>query len=192
MRPDKPTRARRPQLGMTVAEVAIVTAIAATLVAAAAPDLSGFVANAQVRAASENLRSGLRLAQIEAIKRQAMVELVLTDDEPSRPNVRPARDGRNWVIRTAAPGGYELLQSLAGTSQTPRVRIEADRGVFAFDRFGRLRADSFGNDAPSTDLRVELADRDARGRPLRVVVRPTGSSLNCDPRAPGDDPFGCG
>ena len=55
-------------------------------------------------------------------------------------------------------------------SHTPRVRIEADRGVFAFDMFGRLRQDSFGQPAPSSDLRVELTDRDARGRPLRVAM----------------------
>jgi len=192
MRPETPTRARRLQKGVTALELAIVTAIGATLVAAAAPDFSGFVANAQLRSASENLRSGLRLAQIEAIKRQAPVELVLTDDEPGSASVRPASDGRNWVIRALSPGGgFELLQSLAGAAQTPRVRIEADRSIFAFDPFGRLRADSYGNAAPSGDLRVDLADRDARGRPLRVVVRPTGSSLNCDPSARGGDPFGC-
>ncbi|MEZ5602957.1 MAG: GspH/FimT family pseudopilin [Burkholderiaceae bacterium] len=143
MRPETPTRARCLQTGVTALELAIVTAIGATLVAAAAPDFSGFVANAQLRSASENLRSGLRLAQIEAIKRQAPVELVLTDDEPGSASVRPASDGRNWVIRAPSPGGgFELLQSLAGAAQTPRVRVEADRGVFAFDpldAFARTR-----------------------------------------------------
>lgn len=188
-----PKRQRRRQRGITAIDLAIAMGIAATLVATAAPDFSGFVANAQLRAASDNLRSGLRLAQIEAIKRQAPVELVLTDDEPYTAAVTPSPGGRNWVVRVVEPGGrYALLQSLAGGSQTPRVLVEADRAVFAFDPFGRLRADSYGNSAPADDLRVELADREARGRPLRVVVRPAGSSLSCDPRASGGDPFACG
>ena len=192
MRPDMPKRVRRPQMGVTALELAIVTTIAATIAVAAASDLAGFLVNSQLRTASDELRSALRLAQIEAIKRQAVVELVLTAEASGRPDVQPASDGRNWVIRAPSPGGgFELLQSLAGAAQTPRVRVEADRGVFAFDPFGRLRADSYGNAAPSGDLRVDLADRDARGRPLRVVVRPTGSSLNCDPSARGGDPFGC-
>lgn len=173
-------------------ELAIVTGIAATLLASAAPDFSGFLAGAQLRSASDNLRGGLRLAQIEAIKRQAPVELVLTDDEPRTADVTPSVEGRNWVIRApSTSGGFELIRSRAGESWTPRVRVEADRGVFAFDPFGRLRADSFGNSAPTRELRVELADREARARPLWVVVRPGGSSLSCDPRAPDGDPFAC-
>jgi Tfp pilus assembly protein FimT len=187
-----PPRLRCLQRGATVVELAIVVGIAATLLAAAAPDLSGFVANRQLHAASDNLRAGLRQAQIEAIKRQAPVELVLTDDAPDAAAPTPAVDGRNWVIRAPlANGGFELIQSRVGSSHTPRVRIEADRGVFAFDMFGRLRADSFGQPAPSSDLRVELTDRDARGRPLRVMVRPAGSSLSCDPRAADGAPFAC-
>lgn len=193
MRPDMPKRARRPQKGVTAVELAIVSTIAATIAAAAAPDLSGFLANSQLRTASDDLRSGLRLAQIEAIKRQGLVELVLTDEAPGRPEVRAVSNGRNWVIRATRPdGGFELLQSSSGETRTPRVRIEADRQVFAFDAFGRLRADSLGNAAPEADLRIELSDRDARGRPLRVMVRPSGSSVNCDPHARGGEAFACG
>lgn len=193
MRPDMPKRARRPQKGVTAVELAIVSTIAATIAAAAAPDLSGFLANSQLRTASDDLRSGLRLAQIEAIKRQGLVELVLTDEAPGRPDVRPASDGCNWVIRALRPdGGLELLRGSSSASLAARVRVDADREAFAFDAFGRLRADSLGNAAPEADLRIELSDRDARGRPLRVVVRPSGSSVNCDPRARGDDAFACG
>lgn len=193
MRPDMPKRVRRPHDGVTVVELAIVTAIGATIAAAAASGLPGFLANAQLRAASDELRSALRFAQIEAIKRQAPVELVLTDEAPGRPDVRPASDGCNWVIRALRPdGGLELLRGSSSASLAARVRVDADREAFAFDAFGRLRADSLGNAAPEADLRIELSDRDARGRPLRVVVRPSGSSVNCDPRARGDDAFACG
>lgn len=188
-----PRRVPGPQGGVTAVELTIVITIATTLAAAAASGLPGFVANAQLRAASEDLRSALRLAQIEAIKRQGVVELVLTEEAPARPDVRPASDGPNWVIRMARPdGGFDLLQSSSGAIRAARVRVAADRGAFAFDAFGRLRADSLGNSAPRADLRIELSDRDARGRPLRVLVRPSGSSVNCDPQAQGDESFACG
>lgn len=191
--PPNPSRPRRLQLGVTAAELAIVAGIAATLVATVAPDFSTLVANAQLRAASEGLRSGLRLAQLEAIKRQGPVELVLTDDAPTAATVDPSPGGRNWVIRAPLPdGGFELIDAAAVATQASRVRVEADRSVFAFDRFGRLRADSYGNAAPNDDLRIDFADRDARGRPLRIVVRPAGSSLGCDPNARDDDPPACG
>ncbi len=180
-------------MGVTAAELAIVTTIVATLAAAAAPEFSGFLVNAELRSVSEDLRSGLRLAQIEAIKRQGVVELVLTGEAPERADVHPASDGRNWVIRAARrDGGFALLRSSSGATWTPRVRIESDREAFAFDKFGRLHADSIGNAAPGADLHIELSDRDERGRPLRVLVRPSGSSLTCDPGAQDGAAFACG
>ena len=178
---------------MSAVELAIVLGIGATLAATAGPDFSGLIANVQLRAASDNLRSGLRLAQLEAVKRQSTVELVLTGDPPKVATVRPSVDGRNWVIRAPLPdGGFELIETSTGARQTPRVRVEAERGVFAFDPFGRLRADSFGHATPNGELRIELSDHESRGRPLRVVVRPGGATTSCDPNAAGNDPFACG
>ncbi|MCC7268020.1 MAG: GspH/FimT family pseudopilin [Caulobacteraceae bacterium] len=193
MDPSTSTTERHRQRGVTTAELAVVSAIAATLVAAAAPDFSVFIANAQLRTASESLRGALRLAQIEAIKRQAPVELVLTDQMPISAAVEPAPNGHNWVVRMRLPdGGFELIRASSGATQAPRVQVQAQRGVFAFDPFGRLRADSFGNPAPVDRQRIELADRDAIGRLLWVVVSPTGSTSSCDPRASQDDPLHCG
>lgn len=185
------TTSRHRQRGVTMAELAVVSAIGVTLVAAAVPDFSVFVANAQLRTASEDLRRALRLAQIEAIKRQAPVELVLTAQTPHDAAVVPAPYGRNWVVRAQqADGGYELIRSSAGAVST--LQIQSQRSVFAFDPFGRLRADSLGNPAPERKQLIDLADRDARGRPLRVVVSPAGSTSSCDPRASREDPLHCG
>lgn len=193
MCPPRSTLFRRLQRGVTVVELAIVLAIVATLVTTVGPDFSGLVANAQLRGATDGLRGGLRHAQIEAIKRQEAVELVLTEDRPDTAVVSPSTQGRNWVIRVPlANGGYELLQSSEGAAASPRVRVGADRSVFAFDSFGRLRADSTGRAAPAGALRVEFTDRESRGRALRVVVQPAGSSQSCDPQAAGGGPFACG
>lgn len=178
---------------MSAVELAIVLGIGATLAATAGPDFSGFFANVQLRAASNNLRSGLRLAQLEAVKRQSPVELVLTGDAPTAATVRPSVDGRNWVIRAPlADGRFELIETSTLARQASRVRVEAERGVFAFDPFGRLRADAFGHAAPTREIHIELSDHESRGRPLRVVVRPAGATTSCDPNAAGNDPFACG
>jgi Tfp pilus assembly protein FimT len=193
MKPTVPVRKRSLQRGMSAVELAIVLGIGATLAATAGPDFSGFFANVQLRAASNNLRSGLRLAQLEAVKRQSPVELVLTGDAPTAATVRPSVDGRNWVIRAPLPDGrFELIETSTLARQTSRVRVEAERGVFAFDPFGRLRADSFGHAAPTREIHIELSDHESRGRPLRVVVRPAGATTSCDPNAAGNDPFACG
>jgi Tfp pilus assembly protein FimT len=174
-----------------MAELAVVSALAATLVATAAPDFSVFIANAQLRTASENLRGALRLAQIEAVKRQVPVELVLTDEAPDGAEVAPAPGGRNWIVRARlADGGFELIRASSGAM--PALRVQAQRSVFAFDPFGRLRADSFGNPAPVDRQHIELADHDALGRPLRIVVNPAGSTSSCAPQALQGDPLHCG
>lgn len=185
------TSARR-QHGLTLVEMAITMLIFAILVAAAAPSFGGFLANTQIRSASDSLRNGLRVAQMEAIKRNRPVELVLTNDAPISGDVNASTAGRNWVVRTTrANGTFELLQGFAGTSQIPRVTLAADRGIFAFDAFGRLTADSAGNAAPAADLAVAISDSDSKGRPLRVVVRTGGSSVSCDPNATSGTPFAC-
>ncbi|MBN9427740.1 MAG: GspH/FimT family pseudopilin [Burkholderiales bacterium] len=185
------TSARR-QSGLTLVEMAITMLIFAILVAAAAPSFTGFLANTQIRSASDSLRNGLRVAQMEAIKRNRPVELVLTDSAPTSSTVTALATGRNWVIRTARiGGGFDLLQGFAGASQVPRVTLSADRSIFAFDAFGRLTADSAGNAAPAADLAVAITDSDSKGRPLRVVVRTGGSSISCDPNATAGTPFAC-
>ncbi|MGD9946413.1 MAG: GspH/FimT family pseudopilin [Burkholderiaceae bacterium] len=180
------------QHGLTLVEMAITMLIFAILVAAAAPSFSGFLANTQIRSASDSLRNGLRVAQMEAMKRNRRVELVLTDSAPTSATVTATAAGRNWVIRAEqAGGGFELLQGFAGQTQTPQVTITADRSIFSFDAFGRLSEDSAGNAAPAGDLAVAIADSGSKGRPLRVLVRPGGASASCDPAATSGSPFAC-
>ncbi len=181
------------QRGATVVEMVILFAIGTTLLAAASPELSLLAANAQMRSAADSLRSGLRIAQREALSRQLPVELVLTDDAPRAAQVAPAADGSNWIVRAVrGDRSFELLASFSGADQTPRVLVKAERSVFAFDSFGRLRVDASGEAHARDAWRIAFDDRLAIARPLRVEVTTGGSSTTCDPSAGATDSFTCG
>lgn len=183
---------RTRQRGATVIEAAIVAAIGTTLLAAASPELAQFLADAQLRSVADDLRGALRTAQLEALSRQTPVELVLTEDEPRDADVAPHPGGRNWVVRTAVDGRFELIRGFSGADRAPRVALHSGRGSFVFDAFGRLRDAGDDREHPAHGWQIRVEDRASVGRPLRVVVTPAGSSIACDPAAAPGDSFACG
>ncbi len=183
---------RTRQRGATVIEATIVAAIGTTLLAAASPELAQYFADAQLRSAADDLRGALRTAQIEALSRQAPVELVLTDDAPRDAGVTPHPGGRNWVVRAAVDGRFELIRGFSGADRAPRVQLHSSRGTFVFDAFGRVREAGSDREHPEHGWEIRVEDRASIGRPLRVVVTPAGSSIACDPAAAPGDSFACG
>lgn len=172
-------------------EAAIVAALGTTLLAAASPELAQFLADAQLRSAADGLRGALRTAQLEALGRQVPVELVLTDEAPRDANVTPSAGGRNWVVRAAVDGRFELIRGFSGADRAPRVQLHSGRSNFVFDAFGRLHDDD-DREHPEQGWQIRIEDRASIGRPLRVVVTPAGSSIACDPAAAPGDSFACG
>ena len=72
---------RAPQRGMTLTELMIVTAIAATLLAVGLPNLQALVHAQQVRSASNDLFGAINLARSQAIARNERVKMVPRDPE---------------------------------------------------------------------------------------------------------------
>lgn len=180
------------QAGVSLIEVMIGIGILAMLMALGVPQYGIFLANARLKATTDTLVSGLSLARAEAVKRNARVEMVLTDDEPVEAVVNGLNatlNGPNWMVRQWVPstGVYDFIEGKLGGegSGTSGARITATGTTASFNGFGGLTsggAITYDIDNPSGGA-CDQAPPGARGpmRCLRVIVSPGGQIRTCDP-----------
>ncbi len=91
---------KRPQRGMTLPELIIVTAIAATLLAVGLPNLQALVHAQQVRSATNDLFGAINLARAQAIARNERVKMVPRDPEGTQ-------WARGWTVFADRDGDGE-------------------------------------------------------------------------------------
>lgn len=187
-------------------EVVIALGIMALLLALGVPQYATFLNNARIRASTDNLAAGLNLARSEAVKRNARVEFVLTDEEPIAllVNALPAStSGMNWVVREWVPtaGSYSFIEGKSGLEgsgrggQTPVVIASSSTdatyaGIVSFNGFGAASV--------TRPLLVEISNPSGGAcaaatspgpmRCLHIIVSPGGQIRQCDPKvtASGD------
>jgi type IV fimbrial biogenesis protein FimT len=138
--------------GFSLIELIVGLAILASLMALGLPQYATFIANSRLRATAEGITNGLNLARAEAVKRNARVELVLTDEEPIEGlvNALPAStSGFNWVVREWVPatGAYNFIEGKVGAegsgkSQGTGVVIASSSADATYD--GRIIFTGFG------------------------------------------------
>jgi type IV fimbrial biogenesis protein FimT len=87
--------------GFSLIEVMVTLAILAILALAALPAFTTWIANSRVRAAAEDMSSGLRLAQTEAVSRSRQTVFALTDAQNPSSTADYTADGSNWVVSIA-------------------------------------------------------------------------------------------
>jgi type IV fimbrial biogenesis protein FimT len=116
----------RMQRGFTLVELMTGLAIFALLLMLALPSFSIMLNNQRLRAQAESVANGLQNARAEAVKRNAQVEFVTTDDNagiaaqvatiaPVTPTTAPA--GQNWLVRVmTSPGNYDYIEGKNATS----------------------------------------------------------------------------
>lgn len=198
----------RRQKGVSLIEVLIGIALLAVLMGLGMPQYATFLANARLRAAAEGISTGLSLARAEAVKRNARVEMVLTNEEPIEAlvNAVPQQtDGMNWMVREFVPrtGAYNFIEGKVGAegggrqtgtsvqvaSSSPGVNagnatppiVDVYTGMASFSGFGALIGGSpitYQITNPSGGLCA------AAGGPMRcltVVVSSGGQIRTCDP-----------
>jgi Tfp pilus assembly protein FimT len=140
----------------------------------------------------------VQLARAEAVRRNATVQIVLTDDAPEISNVNSATlsvTGANWMIRVWDPsvGQYSFVEGKAGlegagTIGAPAVQMTGDVTNITYNGFGSTTGGgtfSFTNPtggacAPGGPMRC-----------LNVTVANGGQARMCDPAVdpianPGD------
>ncbi len=194
---------KRRQTGVSLVEVIVGLAILALLLGLGVPQYGIFLANARLKATTDVLVSGLSLARAEAVKRNARVDMVLTNDEPVEAEVATAAaatNGTNWIVREWVPRttSFNFIEGKLGAegsgTEASRVQIASAsvdatyNGVTSFTGFGALTIGSaitFDITNPSGGA-CDQAPPATRGpmRCLRVVVSPGGQIRTCDPAVP--------
>lgn len=182
--------------GFSLVELIVGLAVLALLMALGVPQYAAFTANARIRATSEGVTSGLNLARAEAVKRNARVEMVLTDDPPVEGLVNsltPSTSGTNWMVREWVPSSnsYNFIEGKAGAEGSGReesgVIIASSSTDASYD--GRVTFTGFGAMTIGQPVTFQFtypaagACAAASGplRCLNINVSPGGQIRVCDP-----------
>lgn len=119
--------------GFTLIEMLVALVILAILVFVALPNFTMWIQNTKIRTTAQDLLNGLQLARAEALRRNARVELALTDAEPMVANVGalPVTSGRNWIVRVNTGGAYTAADFIQGggvsVTGATNAQMKADR-----------------------------------------------------------------
>lgn len=191
--------------GFSLIEMLVGLVILALLLTFGMPQYAIFLANAKLRATTDNLVSGLQTARAEAVKRNARVELLLTDDDPIPIMVNAASastSGINWMVREYVPATdthnfIEGRLGMEGSGQvdaTP-VTITSNSTDASYD--GRISFNGFGALSTAQTITFQITNPSGgacdtvavRGpmRCLNVNVSPGGQIRVCDPKIPVTD-----
>jgi type IV fimbrial biogenesis protein FimT len=204
-------RSRRAS-GFTMIEMAVTLTIFAILVTLGIPSMTTWIRNNKVRAVSDSLQTGLRLAQTEALRRSRQVVFALTDTPTAYP-LAAAADAKSWAIysvpsMTDNSELPEFIQSGDLSSLSANVQVSSN-GVAAvcFNAVGRLTNNASANvvaitggatcaqptappSPPMQKFNISVTGAD---RPLQVNLGLGGQVHMCDPGVPISDahPEGC-
>lgn len=165
-------------------------AIFAMLMAIGLPAFTTYLANAKLRSAAEVFQAGVQAARGEAVKRNASVQFILTDDSGSSSSTQTTNlstSGRNWIIRVQDPTTliYSFVEgkSMAegsGQTSTPSVSIAATVSSITFNGFGATNLASAATFAFTNPVGGACAPA-GEMRCLSVVVSVGGQARMCDP-----------
>jgi len=178
------------QRGVTLIELAVTLTIAAVLYMRAGPMFTSWIGNSQTRAAAESVLNGLQLARAEAVRRNRMVQFVVTDGASSSWLVGCANPVDNGTPGVDDPGDcLGVIQSHAAleVSANPQLTaVPGDATTITFDSLGRVTGNVDGS-ASATNIDVSnpfvaTADR----RVLRIALGAAGDVRMCDPAVHGD------
>ena len=187
-RPSLTPRAGR--LGFSLIELMIGLAIFAFLMGMGVPAFTTYIANAKIRTAAEVFYSGVQSARADAVKRNASVQFVLTDDLGDSTNVQTTNlstTGKNWIIRVQDPTTliYTYVEGksmLSGSGQT------SSQGATVTGTVSSITYNGFGATDLTTAATFAFANPTGGScaptgpmRCLSVVVSVGGQARMCDP-----------
>jgi type IV fimbrial biogenesis protein FimT len=175
--------------GFSVIELMIAIVLMGILLTMGLPAFNTYLNNIKLRTAAQSFLAGIQTARGEAIRRNANVDFVLTNDNASGPNfdtVTPLATGQNWLIRTSDLTTYVEGKSGAegggrSTGESSPVLINGSASTITFNGLGATTlgaSATFQFTNPSGGL---CASAGGAMRCLNVVISPGGQSRICDP-----------
>ncbi len=167
-----------PARGFTLLECLVVVAIVCILLAAGLPITSDYMKNQRMRGVAEQVRDGLSLARLEAIRRNTTVNFV--------PN------GSGWSVVVPASG---TTAAITITTRSPynddgSITVSPSATQAGFNGSGRLSSAS-SYSVGLADSTLTCAASGGTGRCLNVNVARGGDIRMCDPAQASTAPEGC-
>lgn len=184
-------------LGFTLIELVVTISLLGILMALGLPSFNAWVQNSKVRAVTDSLQTGARLAQAEAVRRNRQMVLTLTNAQPAL-NATAVANGTNWSVQSVAQFGEvaAFVQGGALADVASSVTITGPASI-CFNSNGRLVANaSPGPSGASCSAGIATYDfaHPKADRNLRVIVQVAGQVRLCDPKRPtlsDTSPDGC-
>lgn len=161
----------QPPRGFSLIELMMALAILAMLLVLAAPNYAAWVADGQIRAGAESIVGGMRIAYVEAIKRNQPVEFVLD----------PTTGSGGWTIQLQDGTDLRVEHFGEGAKQAGFVAAPGGATTVTFNPLGQVIANGDASDT-LTEVAVTFSGATINTRPLTVLVGGgrTGIKL-CDP-----------
>ena len=170
--------------GFSLIELMVAMSILVILMLLAMPVYTEFVANTRIRNTAESMLNGVRLAQLEAVRRNTQVQFT--------------RTANGWEVRDATTDELLHAESIFETSEAKGPSVDTGAGTeVTFNGLGRmLPTNPPGGTVPITRIKVEPGSS-AGTRTLGVSIPLGGGSAKlCDPDSKftysgSTDPMAC-
>lgn len=194
------------QRGFTLIEAMTAISILALLLAVAAPNVTEWLRNTQVRNVSEAMQNGLRKARMEALRRNQIVTFWLVSPaNGGAPDSTCALSSTSaaWVVSVDNPASKcdtapspltnpRILETYGGGSVAPNLSVSG----LGSDGATAATSVSFNGMGQTTKTatqlaRIDLAHSSTGARRLRVTISPTGGIRMCDRDAAAGDSRAC-
>lgn len=177
---------RRAVQGFTLVEMLVGLGLTVIFMLMTLPSASAYLTDARIRAAAQTYYSGAQLARAEAVRRNAEVRLLLTDDPSASPPTTSV-NALGWVTLAGGLQGVDW-STLEGTewvdskdpkeSRTKGLRVAANEAVVQFDGQGAASVNQIVKFlGPAADTCYPQGPR----RCLHVVISLGGQVRLCDP-----------
>ena len=155
--------------GFTMVELMIALVIVAILLMLVTPTFAEFLRNAKIRSTADSIAGGMRLAQTEAIRRNANVELVVVP-------------GSGWQVRD--PQVPAILHREPFTEGGTQIAVDLNPPAAAkltYSAIGQLQLPTNPDDGTPTLVSVGVRHASVASRDLRVITEFFGQGVRvCD------------